>query len=572
MTTCPVCIEKYTKEIRAKVTCPYCPMNACKPCVQRYLTTTYDDPHCMECRRGWNREFLDIHLTKVFRNGPLRKHRAKILMDREKALLPAMQVFVEAKKAILQSSKDMTEKSRMIGELNAQSQKLMIERNQILRKFREYPNLADQAPLKEALNDCILRYSKVAADIALTNIEYEHILNAHTRARNIYEGRDENATREEAREFIQRCPADGCRGYLSTAYKCGTCAKYTCSECLVVKGDNKDAEHTCNEDAKASAALIRRETKPCPKCGVRIYKIDGCDQMWCIQEGCHTAFSWRTGHVVTGVVHNPHYYEWLRKQNNGVAPREHNDIGCGGLPTAWTFTRKIQESALPIPEKNLILSIHRCIGDIINARLPDYPARRPANTNKEVNVAYLMNEINEEAWMKVLEQAETKFERKKEIGQVLSTFAHIGSEFMREIERSMTAALLKDLWMKKLRRQCDDLRIYTNKSLVELGKRMMCAIPQFTNTWEYIPPRKDAYVENHEQQINPYTKGTNNYTYWETRRIAIVTPEEKEEDPTNTLLQATPAVAEASAQAPAPAPAQRITREDFVDDRLVVVE
>jgi hypothetical protein len=83
----------------------------------------------------------------------------------------------------------------------------------------------------------------------------------------------------------------------------------------------KDEGHVCNPDDVSSARLIREETKPCPTCTTRIYKIDGCDQMWCIE--CKTAFSWKSGEIVNGKIHNPHYYEYLRK-TQGFVPRADN--------------------------------------------------------------------------------------------------------------------------------------------------------------------------------------------------------------------------------------------------------
>lgn len=52
-------------------------------------------------------------------------------------------------------------------------------------------------------------------------------------------------------------------------------------------------------------------TRPCPTCFVPIYKISGCDQMFCTE--CHAKFSWRTGKVVKGLFHNPHFFEWIDK-------------------------------------------------------------------------------------------------------------------------------------------------------------------------------------------------------------------------------------------------------------------
>ena len=495
--TCVICLETYTKELRLKVTCPYCPSNACRGCVQRYLLTTHEDPQCMECKRGWNREFIDLHLTKTFRNGPLRKHRAKTLMDREKAMLPAMQIFVEATKKLRVHGEELMTVMQTIRKYELRRVEILRERDAIRTAIRVHTN----EDIEKLDRNCAL-YGENEGKLMRIRFDQETLNRQMTRWHNILEGRAADAVRAtEAREFIQRCPAEGCRGYLSTAYKCGTCAKYTCNECLVVKGENRDAEHTCSEEAKASTALIRRETKPCPKCGVRIYKIDGCDQMFCTQDTCHTAFSWNTGHIVTGAIHNPHYYEYLRHRNGGEMPREAGDIPCGGLPAVWQFSREIlaiPATLLPIEQKNLILSVHRCLTDMADVRLPEYPARLPANVNKDINIRYLMNEMEEAEWQKQLEQRETRFERKREIGQILTTFAHVGAELFRNlinhpgVTGEPRTKLIAKTWNETVAKQMEDLRLYTNKSLVELGKRMGCAIPQVDTRWYYIGPRKEG--------------------------------------------------------------------------------
>ena len=85
-----------------------------------------------------------------------------------------------------------------------------------------------------------------------------------------------------------------------------------------------------------SAKLIKQETKPCPTCGVRIYKISGCDQIWCVE--CKVAFSWKTGIIDKGVIHNPHFYEHMKNNNNGIAPRNPHDEVCGGLISVYQLS------------------------------------------------------------------------------------------------------------------------------------------------------------------------------------------------------------------------------------------
>jgi hypothetical protein len=484
-------------------------------------------------------------------------------MDREKAMLPAMQIFVEATKELRKAGEEF-------GTVNAvlrkyEDKRIMVLRNRdILRtKIRQATNEKEEADALAALDANCEAYGQNEARAMRVRYDIEVINRRIMRNQNILAGRAEDDNRVvEKREFIQHCPAEGCRGYLSTAYKCGVCAKYTCSDCLAVKGENRDAPHTCNEEAKASAALIQRETRPCPKCGVRIFKIDGCDQMFCTQETCHTAFSWNTGHVITGKIHNPHYYEYLRHANGGVAPREAGDIPCGGLPITWQFSREILATTLPVDTKNLILTIHRTLNDLIEVRLPDYPAQRVAGSNKDINIRYLMNEIDEATWQKTLEQRESKFEKKREIGQILTTFAHVGAEFMRQLMPNQTltveakATFVKRMWNEATAKHMNDLRIYTNKSLKELGERMLCAFPQVDKDWNYIPPRKIGIDESKMSA--------------------------SEEAASRRALTRTTAPAAAVAPAPAPVAAvpppppaivrNRFTDGDYADDGAVVVE
>ena len=79
MSTCTVCCDKYNKTCRKKVTCPYCEYDACKTCIQTYLLSTTEEPHCMKCKHEHDREFIDSFCTKRFRNVEYRKHREQIL-------------------------------------------------------------------------------------------------------------------------------------------------------------------------------------------------------------------------------------------------------------------------------------------------------------------------------------------------------------------------------------------------------------------------------------------------------------------------------------------------------------
>jgi len=115
--TCNVCVEKYSDNLRKKVTCNYCNYTSCVSCTQKYLLSGIVDAHCMNCRTGWNREFLDINMKKTFRTGAWREHKKTLILNREKALLPTMQRYAAAKKAMEEIMPLYRQKNTLVEEI-----------------------------------------------------------------------------------------------------------------------------------------------------------------------------------------------------------------------------------------------------------------------------------------------------------------------------------------------------------------------------------------------------------------------------------------------------------------------
>jgi hypothetical protein len=426
-------------------------------------------------------------------------------------MLPAMQIFVEAFRnkikltALLQAeSEEFMKASRILGTLHTKCIRYETDiMNPLLTKKIQGLLTEAEKPIYREIKNTFRQYKEERSNYQLT--EYSQIRTKYNELNselsywyNIYENGTNTATKLR-REFMMCCPAESCRGFLSTSYKCGICDKYTCSECLEVLGlisdtatlDALKEAHTCKAENIESAKMIKKETRPCPKCGARIFKIDGCDQMWCTVDGCSTAFSWNTGHVVTGKVHNPHYYEWLRRNGNGEAPREVGDIPCGGIPNPDTFMRQIiNNPVLLTEEKNHIFEIHRNIVDL-EARLQQFPARPDALMNKDINVRYLMNTITEEVWKQKLEHKEAAFNRKKEIGQLLQTFVTASADILQTMvgqvqDRTKSPNEVANFIREVALSTLESLRSYTNESYINMAKARRMAVPQINERWQWL--------------------------------------------------------------------------------------
>ena len=368
--TCNVCCEALNNSTRKAVTC-FCDFTACRECTQRYLLDSITDPHCMSCRKAWDREFLDSRLTGKFINQDLKIHREKVLLDIEKSMLPATQVYVEQIKLRNEIDKEVRDIDREI-------RRLTMERHTLMNQ----------------------RYNEMGV------------------------------TRQPRKEFVRACPAPDCKGFLSTQWKCGVCDKWTCPDCHELKGYEKDAEHTCNPDNVATAKLLAKDSQPCPKCGAMCTKVDGCDQVFAMC--CKTTFNWRTGKVETGPIHAPDYYRWLQRNGREI-PRNPADIPCGGLPRIRDILAVLQNMGLK-EHMVEIQEIHRAVIHIeqVEMRVIDVRDHGEAD-NRDLRIQYMMNEITEEQLKVTLQQREKKRNKQREIHGVLSTVMIASTDIFQRI-------------------------------------------------------------------------------------------------------------------------------------------
>ena len=440
---CDICCEKYSKSTHKEVKCEYtdCEFSACKTCIRTYLIGTTADPNCMKCKKPWTEKFLVENLNRSFCEKEYKTHRKTLLMDRELSKLPEtmhladkyIKIGVEEKKSVAIANE--------ICELSKQLNTLKIKRSNIQNNIRTI--------------------------------------------------RNGNVPAAERQKFIMSCPNNICRGYLSTQYKCELCELFTCPQCLEIIGHNKTDEHTCNPDSVASAELIKKETKGCPKCGVRIFKISGCNQMWCTE--CKVAFDYSTGKIDNGVVHNPHYYAHIATLAQGAPPRNPQDVLCGRLIPLTTILRSQKlKNCFPVPTDYTVMvtklqNIHRIIAHITHAELPRIRQEvRQLQDGEAIRIDYILGKIDKAGIGTKIYQQDTKRKKQTELLHIYEIYSVVGIENFAMLFDPVSHALddksYIDLVDEKIK-ILDNLRIYCNEEFAKISITYNLTIIYITDSW-----------------------------------------------------------------------------------------
>lgn len=533
---CVICDERMTASRIAN--CPYCDFTTCRTCVRKY-TLNEQEPKCMNCKKLWTRAHQNTILKPSFVNKELREHLERVYYEHEMALFPATIEVIEDRRLVMKLAMDARIIQEHIYAMNAnlrhldyiirENRRIVVMSKQTPVMFSNYnleevtaliENTIDQHKIISTERNDAQRHMQAIDSLRGMSSEERKVVMANyidgAKPEDILEtlrrtGGLGDAVRRARTQFIRACPIESCRGFLSKQWKCGICGIFTCQKCNVPKSrnnvknpetdnnnDDEESEHICNPDDVATAELLANDTKPCPKCGTGIFKIDGCDQMWCTE--CRTAFNWRTGMLENGHVHNPHYFEYQRRIGNNV--RNIMDIPCGGfapdefhgiihhlmLNVTSTLSRDAVERekrglkpfAKDVPRQlvretdNYTMSIHHYAAYILPRYRPD-----AIQNNLELRVSYLTKEISEDEFKSALSREAKQFNKRIEIGQVIQTVIYGMGDILTRLIQFLQTTNDEDLGTNycnpdeifKILREIDALIDYANECLEFICKQ-----------------------------------------------------------------------------------------------------
>lgn len=480
---CSVCVEAYNNTAHKPVRCNTCDFTVCIQCFEHYQMdhSGMYDVHCMSCKQLWDDQYVreNIASATIKRLASATKKR---LRDEETAFMPETQMYVEYGNAV--ETVKVSEYMNMVKQVQDMEYRC-IESEMIMRvpKNADIFSIKKEIELKKsnmfALKNRISRWRRARTlSVGFKDIMPEPLYQKHFRKETNQDEKDPNRLTETI--VLCPCPTDQCRGFVTRKeHKCGVCDQHVCNKCLTPTLSEEDhAIHVCNESDIQSAKLIFKSSKPCPKCAIRIHKIDGCDQMWCTQ--CNTSFSWNTGREIVGqVIHNPHYYVWLRTHIRSAGTQE-GIRGCDGVPDVNHLDRH-----LSVVFRNdrvfrqQLLSIHRsCVHyrevEIRNRMPPQHPDDL-FRKNMDIRMNWLMKKTTDKNFESMLHKRYKKTVVNQRIIQVYELLTTLCSDvFHRLLHTNENTDTIRNEFLTEFR----EINAYVNECFKKLDTLYKVKMPR----------------------------------------------------------------------------------------------
>lgn len=500
---CSICCERSTAHRRKIVECGACKQGACLRCCQTYILANETDTKCMHCGEAWDPLFMCENFPKAWIAKEYGEHRGNVLINRDKPRKPEIygrmieekrqkqeRDFVLMIERFVQNVRDL---DNVFETFIGTEQQKKEARKKLKREFYRYRTMKPfywKRDIREVPEMIVKKYKKILEEEA----DWDLIVGNHFELFQLFsklvfidltespelvllpKWRHETAGRfrilvnlDNRKEkiinrvsFTYPCPLGDCEGFMDAHGNCPSCKKKICMKCETEEGEN----HECDPGLVETVQMLRRTSRPCPKCSVPIHKTDGCDQMWCTQ--CHTTFSYRTGTIHQGRTHNPEYYRWIRENNNGVVPREPGDnpnephphaprdpcrdTTPGGLMVRLATTRDLprtkgRDAAEGIMrlamehEDNITRGAGRGGGWGVVKNTKWYPrgvnlAERDFQTKRDTCIRNVLEKtLEENEWKNILKNEEKNFFRQTFTSDVVETLFTVAKEMVAEFIR-----------------------------------------------------------------------------------------------------------------------------------------
>ncbi len=417
---CSICSEDFI-DVTQLVVCLKCKVETCKTCMNEYIKNAGRLATCINptCKLEFTNKFIIDQFGKKYFQDVYKGYIKQILFDREKLLIPMTLENAKMRQGYAPAMEERVRLKRELKKIFPRYSSVLIVGNQEITLRKIYLNDKNSDIAK------IYKKNKTKIDNMIFKIkELNERIDKQYAA--IYGGirvfRPDGTPMKQERVQIYElpCPLGNCKGFIKKSdWSCVICESTICDKCHELK----QGKHVCDPNAVLTATNIMKESRPCPTCAVRIYKTEGCDQMFCTM--CHTAFSWTTGDIEKGRIHNPHYFELVRNKKE-EATIQHGNIPCGELPDIHYYMRD------SIHKYSLYINMfYRIVGEATDTRVLGQFGQ--ITDTEKYRVRYINNEITEKAFLSKILSIDVQNEKNRNILLIFEAYSAMMIERFREL-------------------------------------------------------------------------------------------------------------------------------------------
>jgi hypothetical protein len=226
------------------------------------------------------------------------------------------------------------------------------------------------------------------------------------------------------------------------------------------------------------------------------------------------------------------------KRTGGTVARNPADVPCGGFPGAWELVRFPRGMRHNI--SNLFYEFHRICMELQDVSTRQYRSHIDQAPLNQLNIKFLLGEVDEKKWGQLLAVHEKKRKRDAEIQEVLGAFRMVAVELINRVQNYSDGPIRNFTALPTP--QAEDFLVELNVQIQALITMINDALRTTSITHSYSVP----YIHitwNEKDNFNYYRVLTKNFKN-DMKKSRAMNEEEKEDD--DSVASIEPAISEMS--------------------------